>query len=333
MEYKLNKYLILSIILAFLLFAFHYIEIFEIFNRLSYFSDSENYYKASSRFPPNEYDAYNFVYILAFFRTISSYKVALVLFFLIYSSIILLFFRKFQLVKYNLLFLFHPFIVFLFARGLKESIIMILFLFFMRLYNFEKFITLINIIIILCFSYIFDGLKPMGEYFIPIAIMATLIFSRLTTSKSIFIFGVIFLLISPLLRNITIELIPNLKNQVDVLVLSGYAVEYTNNFIKPLSAFFFGPGPIKAFMSFFYPIYEFSTFMTSVALFVGSVFSIFIAVFIFKKVKTIPDSKWNSFLIFITIIHVFSYILIQDGSVDTRQRGLMFFYLGLLKWK
>jgi hypothetical protein len=330
---KVNKYLLVAIIISFFVFIFHYIEIFEIYKRPSYFSDSENYFKASSKFPPNEYDAYNFVYVLSFLRAISSYKAALAFFFLTYSVTLILFYRKFQLDKYNLLFLFHPFIIFLFARGLKESIIMILFLIFMRLYNFKNIITLLNIIVIILFSYIFLGLKPMGEYFIPVALILTLLFSRIWSSSKIFIYGMFFLLLSPLLRNLTITLIPNLKHQVDVLVLSGYAVEYTNNFIKPLTAFFFGPGPYKSMISFFYSIYEFNTFMTSVALFVGSVFSILIAWFISKKVKTIPNLNWNSFLIIITIIHVFTYILIQDGSVDTRQRGLMFFYLGLIKWK
>jgi hypothetical protein len=330
---KINKYLIAAVFISFLAFIFHYIEIFEVLKRSSYFSDSENYYKASSKFPPDEYDAYYFVYILSIIRAISSYKTALIFLLLTYSGLILLFFQKFQLKRFNLLFLFHPFIIFLFARGLKETVIMIIFLLLMRLYNFEKLISFFNIIIIISLSYVFDGLKPMGLYFIPIGLTLTYFLTKVSTSRSIFKFGIVFLLISPLIRNLTIDLIPNLKNQIDVLVLSGYAVEYTNNFVKPLITFVFGPGPLKALSSFFYPVYEFSSFMTSAALFFGSIFSILIAVMIFKKIKTLPNSKWNNFLIIIIIIHVFSYILIQDGSVDTRQRGLMFFYLGLIKWK
>jgi hypothetical protein len=333
MKYKINKYLLLSISLAFIFFIFHYIEIFEIYNRQSYFSDSENYYKASSNFPPAEYDAYYFVYVLSFLRSIFSYKGAIIIFFAAYIILILLLFRKFQFVKHNLLFLFHPFIIFIFARGLKESFIMILFLIFMRFFDFKKYFYLINFFIIVVFSYIFYGLKPMGEYFIPIGLVMTALISRIITTRVLLTLGIIFLIVSPLLRNLAIDLIPNLKNQVDVLVLSGYPVEYTTNFLKPLTAFFFGPGPIKSLLSFFQNTYEFGTFMTSFVLLSGSICSIFLAFIIFKNVKTIPNSNWNNFLIVITIIHVISYILIQDGSVDTRQRGLMFFYLGLLNWK
>ena len=333
MEFKLNKYLVVAILFAFIFFIFHYIEIFEIYNRQSYFSDSENYFKASSKFPPADYDAYYFVYILSFLRSMFSYKGALIIFFVIYIILVLLLFRKFHLDKYNLLFLFHPFIIFIFARGLKESLIMILFMIFMRLFNFKKLFVPINFFVVLVFSYIFYGLKPMGEYFIPLGLLVTVLTSKITTTRVILKMGILFLIISPLLRNIAIELIPNLKNQVDVLVLSGYAVEYTSNFLKPLITFFYGPGPIKSFLSFFQNTYEFGTLMTSFILFIGSICSIFLGFVILKNVKTIPNSYWNNFLILITIIHIFSYILIQDGSVDTRQRGLMFFYLGLLNWK
>ena len=160
--FRVNKYVLLAIFLSFFIFMFHYIEIFEIFNRASYFSDSENYYKASLKFPPDEYDAYYFVYTLSLIRVLSSYGTALFFLFLTYSGLILLFFQKFQLNKFNLIFLFHPFIIFIFARGLKESLIMIVFVLLMRLYNFEKSIFSLNIIIIICVSFFFEGLKPMG---------------------------------------------------------------------------------------------------------------------------------------------------------------------------
>ena len=332
-DLKANKYLLVCLYFTILIFVLYFFEIFLVFNRDSYFSDSENYYLASSVFPPNNYDSFVYVYLLSFFRSVLSYKLTLILFISIYLSLTLFWFRSLKLKNINLLFLFHPFIIFIFARGLKEIAIIIFFLVFFRFYNHNKVFSILNFSLVICFSLLLDGLKPLGAILVPISLLLTYFLSNFLKTRSLLYYGGLLLLIAPLLRNTLIDLIPTLKNHVNVLWNSGYAVEYTRNFVKPILAFVFGPGPFKSFQSFFYPVYEFGTIMTSLTLLVGSIISIILVIKLISKINSIQNCKWNNFIIIFTIIHVISYILIQDGSVDTRQRGLMFFYLGLIRWK
>ena len=332
-DLKINKYLPVCLYFTMLIFGLYFIEIFFFFNRNSYFSDSENYYLASSAFPPKPYDSYVYVYILSFLRSVLSYKLSLIFFISIYSALILFWFRSLKLKSLNLLFLFHPFILFTFVRGLKEIAIIILFLIFSRFYNANKVFTILNFSLVIFFSLLLDGLKPLGAILIPLSLLLTYLISNFLKTRSLLYYGSMLLLIAPLLRNTLMDLIPTIKHHINALSNSGYAVEYTRNFVKPVLAFVFGPGPIKSFQSFIYPIYEFGTVMTSLTLFLGSIISIILVIILLTKIDSIQNCKWNNFIIIFTFIHVISYILIQDGSVDTRQRGLMFFYLGLIRWK
>lgn len=310
-----------------LLFLLHFYEVFITLNEDSYFSDSRSYYNASQYFPPSYNDGYSFVLALAFLKKLIGYKGAILLFFLIYLIMTYKLVKVFKINTANFILLYHPFIAFVFVRGLKE----ILLIFFFGLsFILLKRLSLYRFSITSALNYMpLKFLKPFGEFILPASFVLYGGLKKLNI-KLVIALSTLFLLSATLIRSIVIEKIPLIKNQIDVLIYSGYPVDYTNNPVLPILRFIFGPGPLKAGRSFFVEIYEFQTLMTSVSLFLGSLYTLTYFTYLFAYRKKFQNINWNKFIIILATIHCGIYLLIQDGAVDTRQRAFLFFLLSFI---
>lgn len=307
-------------------------DIFIIQNQPSYYSDGRYYFLLSQEFPPKYGNGYTFILILSFCNLLIGYNNTLFLFIIIYLIFSLWLIKSLKLRLINFLLLFHPFIAFVFVRGLKEMILFFLLGFF--LLALKK----INLIKSSFLSGIYFQpmafLKPLGGFLLPLVLIVNRLVSKWSVNFMLRA-GVFLMILLPILRNFLTSIIPRLENQIGVLSDSGFTVNYTSNPLLPIIRFIFGPGPFKAFKSYYYDIYEFSSVMTSTTLFLGSIITLiyFALVFINWNKYSILDNPTNRIIILLSIIHSAMYILIQDGSVDTRQRAVLFFLISLLAIK
>lgn len=295
--------------------------------RNSYFSDSEYYFLAGFR----ESDAcmsYDGALLACVYRGLNfwehNYFLFLLSYILCYAVIVSLASRRLAAERYKFVvsvFLFHPFIAFLIARGLKEIILILPILAYLTLLKWDKFSA--TWLMILFFSVVTVYMRPLGEY-LSIALLLGAIFIR---AKYLWVS-----VVCGLGATFFIDLLP--------LEISENLISHTLGFddrdrvVQSIPApiiFLFGPTPVRPLMAMFGDFsYAFGTPVTLYILLVGSLFSICCAYmtgrYILLQIRHFGLPERYLFLSALSLISIYS--LIYGGAVDTRHRGLFFCMLG-----
>lgn len=288
-------------------------------NRDSYYSDAESYYKLSSIKPEKNIDGYLYVRYLYETRTTIGYVGAKFILFVIFVilgiNIILQNSNKILL----LLMIFHPFILFVFIRGMKESLMAVIFLIFLKIFKRSQLLSVAFI------SVTYFYLRPFGHLMILIPYVFSFLPKKLIKSHYLLYGSLSLCILAPFLRDYLAQNIPYLMGMINVQSDSGYSIAYSELPGEGLVRFLFGPTPIKPLMALFSSIYEFNTPITFLILFTGSIVSLII---VFRLIQhKVIVSRLGLFSLALATGHAFTYVLIQDGMVDTRQRAMYFLFL------
>lgn len=317
---KQNKAtLIAAIILLWLgAMVFSFLEL-EALNRNSYYSDAETYYKSSSIKPEKNIDGYLYVRYLYQTRSMIGYSGAKLFLFVIFLLLGL------SIIKQNSnkillsLIIFHPFILFMFIRGMKESLMAVMFLIFVIFFKKSKILS----VAFLSVGYYY--LRPFGHLMVLIPYFFSFLPRKRINLKYILYGSFVLCALAPLLRDYLAQNIPYLLGMINVQSDSGYSVEYSELLGEGLVRFLLGPTPIKPVIALFSSIYEFYTPLTFLMLFSGSIVSLIIILRLIKE--KVRASRLGLFSLALATGHALTYILIQDGMVDTRQRAMYYLFL------
>jgi len=297
---------------------FSYLELY-LLDRDSYYSDAESYYNNSAFYPHENADGYLYVLYLFYTRQIFGYAGAKFILLIAYLILGLKLIIKRSNTILLSLFFFHPFILFLFIRGMKESLMAVIFLIFIT--GFKRF-EMLSISLLAVGFYL---TRPFGHLMVIIPYLISLFLARYKNYSFWFAGSLALCASAPLIREILSNNIPYLLGMINVQADSGYTIEYSQVLGTGLIKFLLGPTPIRPLLALFYPIYEFFTPLTFFLLFYGSCVSIIIVLRLFERGKKL--NRFSLFSLLLASGHALTYILIQDGMVDTRQRALYFLFL------
>jgi hypothetical protein len=307
-------------------------------HRNSYFSDSEYYFSAGFRdnSPCMSFDG---PLLVCFFRLISFSDLSYVVF--IFSSIIVYVGAVFrsvvrlpdgQLARLAGLCLFHPFIPFMMARGLKEMLILMpaLLLFFLPRESW-RLVSAWSTMILTCLALAY--LRPFGFYFGLILLGSALVLrgwlERIALPASVLL---------ATFSGQLLQLAASVSGEwffIDSLNAHSASFDDSERRVDVIPApvtFVLGPTPVRPIMALFGTFeYSFGTGATVYALLVGSVFSIGCVYYIIKF-----WAKWGGqlplegrFFVYHAVILLITYSALYGGAVDTRHRALFFFCIGV----
>lgn len=306
-----------------LTFFYSFIELSSL-GRATYYSDSEYYYEMQrSAISWLDCDGGLYIAVLRWFGVSKiSYDIGKTVIFAVY--LVMVIFGYSLAGNHRLIYalcMLHPFCVFSFIRGMKESIIVLLYLaagLILRLNGRN----LIFFLVAGCLAFAMSFIRPLGEFYVIAAFLLSLIWKRYNVYKNIALYLVIILGIwadIPIVGEV-------LKDHK-----LGYAeakVEY-NLLVQPL-VFAFGPTPIKPILQFFGAnLYEFSTPLTLLTLFVGSFVSIYLAKSLYKMFRKNDSGTGESLFLYSSFVLLASYVILYGGQGEPRYRGLFFNLLGI----
>ena len=325
MYYQYTRYIITANF--FLIFVMVWLEI-TLAGRDSYFSDAEYYFLAGFRESGACLD-YDGSLLVCLYRALSfseyNYFLFLLLFILSYIAVIISALRHLKSEKFKLVvavFLFHPFIAFLIARGMKELLFILPLMLYLISLNWNKYGN--GWIVIFVSSAFIFYLRPLGGYLA----IAILLGSMFLNARYLWLSLVICLAV-PLL----LEYLPVVNDNLISHRLGFSDRDLTVQSIPAPIIFFFGPTPIRPILAMLGDfMYAFGTPITLYVLLIGSFFSINCAFlmprYILFQIKNYALIQRYLFLSALSLISIYSFI--YGGAVDTRHRGLFFCMLGTL---
>jgi hypothetical protein len=289
--------------------------------RESYFSDSEYYYRAyNSTQNCTSYHGAGFVCYARFFATILDHSEFIVFHITLYIFLLFSVARTIRTVEPKLAHIIilcfsHPFVAFVFVRGLKEIILILT-------------VTLASLMIINCgyiikklgllpFLYTFSVTRPLGLPLVALALISSRFMPRLMIATFL------ALVVAHLPIGFVPIFGPYLAEHAMLFVESGFS---SGSSLAPVK-FILGPTPLKPFLAFFEPsIYQYGTLITLMILFVGSLYSLYICILFlchFRKIPA-PLSYASNIFFVVAFVTLIIYSMIYGGSVDTRHRAFFF---------
>ena len=290
-------------------------------DRTSYFSDSEYYFNAYySTETCTNFNGMGFVCYARFFAAILDYTEFIGLHTLFYIVLLLLVARTIRtihpkLAKVIILSFSHPFVLFVFVRGLKEMLLILTVILTALLIIHGGYI--IKKLSMFPFLFTFVVTRPLGLALVVLSLISSRFMPRLIVTA----------LLAFIAANLPVRFIPvygqYLAEHAMLFVESGFS---SGSFLAPVR-FLIGPTPIKPFMAFFdSSIYTYGTLVTLIILFIGSFYSLYIFLLLFRHAKEIPVNFVYASNIFFVIAFVtlIIYSMIYGGSVDTRHRAFFF---------
>jgi hypothetical protein len=306
-----------------IIFVLSFFEL-ESLGRKCYYSDSEYYYEMFvSDVPWHNCDGALYIAVLRVLGSLfNSYIFAKCFLFCVYMALVLFLYQRFS--RHNVLFLLymlHPFCVFSFIRGMKESVIMISYLIAAIVFKMSKS-AVIWLVTIVSLATGMAYLRPVGQYLVSAAFIVGILTKKYSFAKlSLIYFIMVFGMWSEL--PIIGQILEDHRSSY-----SEVKVEYFLP-IQPF-VFIFGPTPIKPVLHIFGSnIYEFATPITMVTLFVGSIVSLLLAKDMWNLLKTSGDNYGRSIFVFSAVLWMAGYVIIYGGQAEVRYRGVFFVIMGI----
>lgn len=325
------------VFLIFLYFIICLLAVFELgfLERSSYYSDSEYYYHAyNSGTPCEAFNGWGFVCYSRIFAHYLPYTSFIILQTTWYVFLLLLYSSQTKSMKLEFkLFIFfcltHPFVAFVFVRGLKELLLIIFVTHLLVLHQmgFQK-LKRMKLGLLL---YVFSVTRPLGAVLSGLVVLISKITPKPLTALAIA--GSISFMPPRYIPFIG----PYLEEHALLFDESGFN---SGTAFAPLK-FLLGPTPIKPFFAFFEPtIYAYATPLTLVILFIGSIYSIIIVMMLLHILIScrFTPKFIDNIILLMACATLIIYSMIYGGSVDTRHRALFFVFIACFigltpKWK